>query len=327
MKWATFIVDHCWTSPFKGAGGLIAGVAGIAVVCLAASSAVAKDDQRPPLESLVVEAPDDAGGSAAGSAAGSNPAEEAPPAHAEVEATEAGAVEAEAESFSAQSHLSDPSESTDPRPRRIVELPEDFAAPDRRTVVIPDRPSWVDRKPGLVGDDYCISVSSALSVASEDCRPSLNEQLEEAVKDYVADHLGSPQANYFIQFDLHEIRNELVAQDEQHQEFMDVVEVLSLGPMHQSHAMLRITPEFRERLELRWSEIRQTGRVLKTAGASVGVFVLLVAVFGYFRLDSATKGYYTRRLQLLLVVAILALIGLGVFYFRNTAELIYRFTI
>jgi hypothetical protein len=35
-------------------------------------------------------------------------------------------------------------------------------------------------------------------------------------------------------------------------------------------------------------------------------------MFGYFRVDNATRGYYTGRLQFLSAAAILAIVGAGV---------------
>jgi hypothetical protein len=37
----------------------------------------------------------------------------------------------------------------------------------------------------------------------------------------------------------------------------------------------------------------------------------LGSVFGYFRLDNATRGYYTGRLQFMAAAAILAIVGAG----------------
>ena len=211
--------------------------------------------------------------------------------------------------------------SSGPKKPRRVELPEDFAAPDK-PISIPDRPEWVDREPQMVGDNYCVAVSSALHVQQRDCRRTLDERMVEAVSDYVQDLVGSSSVDYFLHYDADEIRSRFLAQDT---EFSDIVEV-SVGPMHQSHAMLQFAPEFRDEVQTKWSQIRQTGRVVRTAGASVGILAMLSLMFGYFRLDSATKGYYTRRLQMVFVAAILALVAIGIMYFRSTAELIYRMT-
>ncbi|MCA9174149.1 MAG: hypothetical protein KDB14_06635 [Planctomycetales bacterium] len=206
-------------------------------------------------------------------------------------------------------------------PKRIVELPADFAAPDKQTVIIPERPEWIDKEEAD-GEDFIVSVSSALQTHSKDCRASLDERLREAVEKYVRSHVGDDKVAYFIHFDLPEIRDRLL---DEGTEFSDVI-TTSVGPMHQSHALLRFSPDFSRELDLKWAHICQTGRVVRTAGAAVGGLILLSMLFGYFRVDTATKGYYTRRLQMLLAFALVALIAGGVFYYRSAAQLIYRLT-
>ena len=44
---------------------------------------------------------------------------------------------------------------------------------------------------------------------------------------------------------------------------------------------------------------------------SGGVLLLVGSIFSYFRLDNATRGYYTGRLQFLMAAAILAIVGAG----------------
>ena len=39
--------------------------------------------------------------------------------------------------------------------------------------------------------------------------------------------------------------------------------------------------------------------------------LLLASVFGYFRMDNATRGYYTGRLQFMTAAAILGIVGVG----------------
>ena len=54
----------------------------------------------------------------------------------------------------------------------------------------------------------------------------------------------------------------------------------------------------------------------------LGGVLLLALMFGYFKLDTATKGYYTGRLQMGLAAAILAVVVAVVFYRQATVQLI-----
>ena len=48
----------------------------------------------------------------------------------------------------------------------------------------------------------------------------------------------------------------------------------------------------------------------------IEVLLLVAGVFSYFSLDTATRGFYTGRLQFLAAIAILALIGAGLYFAR-----------
>jgi hypothetical protein len=86
--------------------------------------------------------------------------------------------------------------------------------------------------------------------------------------------------------------------------------------MNQVHAQLAFDDQFREEIEARWSEIRSRSRLLQTGmGASI-VLLMLGSLYGYFRLDTATRGYYTRRLQFGTAAAILALVAASVLLAR-----------
>jgi hypothetical protein len=69
-------------------------------------------------------------------------------------------------------------------------------------------------------------------------------------------------------------------------------------------------------LDLRWSQIRARSR-LAQAGLGIGVIVLLLGtMFSYFKLDTATRGYYTGRLQFATAGTILTLVAASVLLVR-----------
>ena len=88
--------------------------------------------------------------------------------------------------------------------------------------------------------------------------------------------------------------------------------------MYQTHALLEFGPAFRKELDSRRGEleryVRETATAYRLRGLALGfgaVLCLLSVVFGYFRLDTATRGYYTGRLQFLAATAILIVIVAG----------------
>ena len=58
-------------------------------------------------------------------------------------------------------------------------------------------------------------------------------------------------------------------------------------------------------------------RLLEVAGGTAAVMLVLGAVFGYLKLDTLTRGYYTRRLQLAAGVVILT-VAAGTVYVVRT---------
>jgi uncharacterized integral membrane protein len=89
--------------------------------------------------------------------------------------------------------------------------------------------------------------------------------------------------------------------------------------MYQTHALLEFGPAFRKELDGRRGDleryVRETAMAYRLRGLALGfgaVLCLLTVVFGFFRLDTATRGYYTGRLQFLAGAAILSVIVAGV---------------
>jgi hypothetical protein len=183
------------------------------------------------------------------------------------------------------------------------------------TVIIPaGRPQWViDGKPKLVGNIRTIPVSSEPRALPRLAKQALDEALVKATNQYIADHLGSQLAPALVSnYDAAAIKRDFVKP----QNFYDEVITVSIGDMHQSHALLEFPPEFNARIEHSWAEVRAASR-LTQMGLFVGAGLLLLgAVFGYFRLDNATRGYYTGRLQFMTAAAILAIVGAGIFVAR-----------
>lgn len=204
---------------------------------------------------------------------------------------------------------------SDGTPPRVVQLPDDFGPPGGRAV-IPPRPEWVGRQPGMVGDVYELPVSSSLESNLAASEQALRRRIVEATQQYVREYLGDERATMFIHLDPRDIEARLV---DSQSTFSDVVET-SVAPMHQSHALLRIPASFRAELDMRWNQVVATSRAVGTGAAMLGGVVLLSLLFGYYRLDTATRGYYTRRLQWGLAAGILLLVAIGFLYFRQSAQ-------
>jgi hypothetical protein len=183
---------------------------------------------------------------------------------------------------------------------------------DDTVVIPPGRPSWVEAPPQREGSIHSTSVCSDPWTSHQKASQELDKKLVTATSEYIAEHLGSNLAASLIHYDLPEIKRKLLPSANVYHEKI----LVSFGPMHQVHAKLEFSPDFRDELDRRWAEIRATYRLGQTGLVGGGVLLLLATVFGYFRLDNATRGYYTGRLQFMAAAAILAIIASGVMFSR-----------
>jgi hypothetical protein len=196
---------------------------------------------------------------------------------------------------------------------RLSPADEDSLAPRPRIIIPPGRPDWVEADfTGEQQEVQRLSVSSGLYQKKHDALRALDVELNKATQDYVASYLGSKAAGTLVQVETDYIRANLVQPGNTYSEVLE----FSVGPMHQTHALLEFTPSFHQHLEQRWRTITVTGRTLRLGVIAAGVLFTLSLVFGYFRADTATRGYYTTRLQLLTATGILALVAGGVVIFR-----------
>jgi hypothetical protein len=204
----------------------------------------------------------------------------------------------------------------------LAEAPDETAIPlggEAGNAPNTPRPAWVDRDPLQVGDAYQVSVSSGPQEKMGECPPALDEQLNKAVAAYIDEYFGSKAAGQYrvsdlIQYDLGYIKKHLVKRGSTFEEKLQ----MSFGPMYQMHALLEFGPAFRKELDGRRGDLERHAREVAIAfrlrGLALGfgaVLCLLAVLFSYLRLDAASRGYYTGRLQFLAATAILIVMVAG----------------
>lgn len=170
-----------------------------------------------------------------------------------------------------------------------------------------NRPSWVETPPTYDGDVLQVAVLAGPYRTVRECEPELAREVTRVVDDFVNQYLEAPHASNFIKYSLDDLRRRKVVKDQ----FTEQLEI-SVGLMNQVHALLVFDNDFRNELDLRWSEVRSKSRLAQTGLGAGVVLLMLGTLFSYFRVDTATKGYYTRRLQFATAGAILALVTASV---------------
>ncbi len=177
---------------------------------------------------------------------------------------------------------------------------------DDEIEIPPGRPEWIGTKPSVSGKVHTISVASGPYATKKQSQAALDKALAKATKEYVAEQLGSETAAKMVTFDVGTIKRRFVKDNSYHDEAK-----YSVGKMHENFAKLEFDSKFRGELTRRWSQVRSKSRLLSMGVLSGAALLLVASVFGYFRADNATRGYYTGRLQIMTAAAILAVVGAG----------------
>ena len=169
------------------------------------------------------------------------------------------------------------------------------------------RPEWVATPRRVLGGPiHLITVSSGMERVPDDCSRSLDEQLSEEVRDYIATHLIKDRRAARLpdlEWEIEKIRQKLVREPV----YEEQITGMQYGPLYERHALLELNSEFRQQARLQWSQYIKKRRVYGTGLASSGVLGLLMLVFGYLKLDQVTRRAHSTSLQLLAAGAILAL--------------------
>lgn len=185
------------------------------------------------------------------------------------------------------------------------------------TVIIPaGRPDWVQHpRQGRSGDVFQITVSSGPYATDLQAERALDEELVKATNEYIAEQLDSEIAPTLLHYTARTIKQRFVKPANTYSEQISV----SIGDMQQRHVLVEFDKGFDDELRGSWAGQIAESRLLQMGLVAGGALLLLGSVFGYFRLDNATRGYYTGRLQFMTAAAILAIVALG-------AAAAFRFT-
>lgn len=175
------------------------------------------------------------------------------------------------------------------------------------------RPSWVERADTELGNVHYISVASGPYLRPREARQELYRQLKQVTDEYINEYLRHAQAARWVGYDEQEIRRRFLAPDGL---FEERVLSPSFGVMHQTHALLALDAKFHGEIEESWHRARARAQLVKVALASGVVLGMLMLLFGYFRMDTATRGFYSGRLKFVTGAAILAVIAVGLFLAR-----------
>jgi hypothetical protein len=233
-------------------------------------------------------------------------AQEAPP--AEKPADDDAKAETSAETAAETSALAEETKSASATLPAASE-PEIAASAADTVIIPPGRPEWVNAEPKLSGNVHTVAVASGPYKREADSRRALDDELVKATHEYIAEQLGRDLATQFIRYDAKTIKRRFVKSDNLYHDEATYSD--PIGPMHEYFALLEFDEDFRRELDQKWNNVRATSRLTQTGLFAGAALLFLTSIFGYFRLDNATRGYYTRRLQFMAAAAVLAVVTAG----------------
>ncbi|HUG66348.1 MAG TPA: hypothetical protein VMM76_01275 [Pirellulaceae bacterium] len=183
------------------------------------------------------------------------------------------------------------------------------------------RPEWVETEASKHDDFYQVAVESGLHVRKRTAQQSLRDEVKATVDAYVNNYLGSELAATLAGYSIEEseigatrkinLRLDGKTFEIARERFDEQVE-FDYGVMNQSHALVKVDKKVKDALDQRWSKVRATSRLFQTGLGAGAILLLLGTMFSYLKLDTATRGYYTGRLQFGAAAVILAVIAAGV---------------
>lgn len=167
------------------------------------------------------------------------------------------------------------------------------ASPVTPEVPVPD---WVSHPPKSVPNVYRHVVNSSWYPTEEDCRARINPLIEEAVINYLHQTVGDhgmglvhslPQLGITSDF----IRDNLVAD-----EFYKTRGFEHEDGLTNLYVLLEIDSVESDFMVAQWRAHARLHRIAWVRNLMVGVMLSLAGVLGLIKIDTATKGYYTKRL-------------------------------
>lgn len=108
------------------------------------------------------------------------------------------------------------------------------------------------------------------------------------------------------------IRREIVAKDPDSHESCEYLETVerSVGPMKKVYMQMEFTPAIDRQIKERLDGLARKSRIGMVGLSAASVLILLGGVWGLLKVDTLTKGYYTKRLFLGVPLGILGLFGM-----------------
>ena len=144
-----------------------------------------------------------------------------------------------------------------------------------------------------------------------ECEVELMQAFEEEARVYVASHLGQ-QCLPSLYANLPYLQSQVVKE-----RFEERIEG-TYGPMLNLHARLEFDRTFDNFLLNRHRQVQISQRLALTASGGGLLLAFLSTIFGYLKIDTMTRGYYSRRLRWGTAAVIFSILSAATFLIRSS---------
>jgi len=195
------------------------------------------------------------------------------------------------------------------------------------------RPAWVDEAPKNIGNVRRQVIVAGDFVTHEECSREMDRQLYLATLQRLAELTGESDRNLLndvvaprmldqsgpakldlayvaalylnrMGIGINFIRSEIAQK-----EYVETVE-RSFGPMKVLYTQVEFSPSVDAELRQRWDELRRQDRFAMVGVGAGSVLGLIGLALGLLKVDTWTRGYYSKRLFLGVPAAIIGILGL-----------------
>lgn len=194
-------------------------------------------------------------------------------------------------------------EAEEPLVGATTELTQSAAAPlvsNETTNAHGALPEWVTSGEGRVDGVFRMPIAIGPFPSYEDCGSEKPRAYADAVKRYANEYLEEGAGDY-VDLPMWYINQNIYRTTAK--EYRDT----SFGKMVIAHYLLEFNDDVRQHIIQVYHQALVAKRLRYMGLGAAGVFGLLATAFGYLKLDTLSRGYYTGRLRAAAAVAILGL--------------------
>jgi len=173
--------------------------------------------------------------------------------------------------------------------------------PDLKSILdssSPDRPAWIDEKPSTLSDGTFVTKLSVGPYSTvEECQAQLDLELPDQVNRYIERALWRESGDAWVDVPLEYIHAQIAAPDASLPTPYVERRQHTVGTMYTLHVRLKYDRKVQGELRAMARQSLVNSRLRLTGAGAALVLALLGTMFGYLKIDAATRGGYRWRLK------------------------------